>query len=431
MRPSSKHGISQYRAASSAQDTQIKTTSRTDDQLEATCIIAQPADLVSVNLTTQPELSCNGDPAASVLQFHGSSFQIQDESLRTLQPGKWLNDEIINGVLRLIKEASNGKVEVIDSCALQSQQPCPRVDLHNAKVLLQMLIHGNHCVLGVYEDDIGLLVYESFWSPATKEDIWARGRKFFSEMLIKEDIDDLDITITSPLHQVNDNDCGVLSIFAAFHEATDLRIKPMCVDPHFWRDALYRLLRSQFRLDEVPMEIRLVELPRLPTKAQLSEHSEAVADIVEALFNSWRQHMRENNKRLASAKLVLEIARRAMGGATDDNLEDAVIRFQQVKNYCKAEADRLHEERRILWQLIGPCITNFPNRTVKTKHINKPGDMGSNLGKLNDSLNDRKRGQDGPSVDEPSHISGHSKCGRTGDDKGVLFTRGVYCRLGA
>ncbi|KAM7183189.1 hypothetical protein V8F33_013742 [Rhypophila sp. PSN 637] len=315
----------------------IHKSKQPDNQLEATCIIAQPADLVSIDLTTQPELSCNADLAASVLQFHGSSFQIQDESLRKLQPSKWLNDEIINGVLRLIKEVSNGKVEVIDSCALQSQQPCPRVDFRNAKVLLLMLIRGNHWVLGVYEDDTGPLVYDSFRSPATREDIWARGRKFFSEMLKKEDIDDLDITITSPLHQVNDDDCGVFSIVAAFHEAMDLRIKPLCVDPYFWRDALYRLLRSQFRLDEVPMESRLVELPRLPTKTQISEHSEAVADIVEALFNSWRQHIRENNKRLASAKLVLEIARRAMGGATDANLEDSVIRFQQVENYCKAE----------------------------------------------------------------------------------------------
>ncbi|KAM7210155.1 hypothetical protein V8F06_014461 [Rhypophila decipiens] len=355
----------------------------------------QPAHRTSP-ASTQPEPSRNGDLAVSTLQFHKTSFQIREASLQTLQPDKWLNDEIVTGTLRLIKEVNN-KVEVIDSLALSSQQH-PRVNLRT-KILLPMLIGGNHWVLGVYEDDVGLLVYDSLPGRTTKEDISDQARTFFSKILER---DDINIIITSPLIQVNSHDCGVLVIVAAFHEAIDLRIKPMCVDPCFWREALYRLLRSQSRFEEAPVDTRSAELPRLPTKAQLLEHSEAVTDVFDALLNSFRQQTSETNKRLMSAKVVLEIARHAREGGANADLEDACTRFQQVENYCKTEINRLHDEQRILVQLIGPCIMKFPG-TVKTQHINKLGNTGGNLEKLNDALDNRKRGQDEPLVDEPSH----------------------------
>lgn len=371
-----------------------------------------------VDLTTRPEPSYNGDLATSTLQFHKTSFQIRDESLQTLQPGKWLNDEIVTGALRLIKEVSKDKVEVIDSCALQGQERCARVDFRNAKVLVPMLIRRNHWVLAVYEDDAGLLVYDSLPSQTTKEDISDQTRRFFSEILGKDDIDYPRITITSPLIQVNGHDCGVLVIVAAFHEAMDLRIKPICVDPDFWREALHQLLGSQSRFEEAFMDTQLATLPRLPTKAQLSEHSRAV-NILHKVFSGFRQRTEESNKRLASAKLVLEIARLAMEGATNAGLEDAVTRFRQVEHYCKTEVKHLLSERRILGQLIGLCTTvsiipylsevwlirlqNFPDEIVTTQQINKPSDIGRDLGELNGGPDNHKRRRDGPSVDEPSH----------------------------
>ncbi|KAK4207969.1 hypothetical protein QBC37DRAFT_379570, partial [Rhypophila decipiens] len=244
-----------------------KQTSPTNDQPEPTCIIAQPAGHILVDLTTQLESSYNGDLATSTLQFHKTSFQIRDESLQTLQPGEWLNDEIVIGALRLIKEVSKDKVVVIDSFALQGQERCPRVDFHNAKTLLPMLIRGNHWVLGVYDDDTRLLVYDSLPCQTTNKDISDQTRKFFSEILGKDDIDYPRITITSPLIQVNSHDCGVLVIIAAFHEAMDLRIKPTDVDPCFWREILHRLLRPQSRFEEAPVDTRSAKLPQLPTKA--------------------------------------------------------------------------------------------------------------------------------------------------------------------
>ncbi|KAM7195033.1 hypothetical protein V8F33_006902 [Rhypophila sp. PSN 637] len=379
-----------------------KQTSPTNDQPEPTCIIAQPAAHVLVDLTTQPESSYNGDLATSSLQFHKTSFQIRDESLQTLQPGEWLNDEIVIGAPRLIKEVSKDKVVVIDSFALQGQERCPRVDFRNAKILLPMLIRGNHWVLGVYDDDTRLLVYDSLPSQTTNKDISDQTRKFFSEILGKDDIDNLRITITSPLIQVNSHDCGVLVIIAAFHEAMDLRIKPTDVDPCFWREILHRLLRSQSRFEEAPVDTRSAKLPQPPTKAELSEHSEAV-NMLHNLISSFRQQTEENNRKIASAKLVLEITGRAREGATKAGLENSVTRFQQVENYCKTEVKRLLSERRIMGQLIGPSITNFRNGTVETQQINKPSDMGRSSGKLNGDQDNRKRKRNGLSVDEPSH----------------------------
>ncbi|KAK3336988.1 hypothetical protein B0T19DRAFT_57719 [Cercophora scortea] len=127
----------------------------------------EPANLTDVvDLTSQPEPTCDDDSApesrrgascslsnatTSVLQSHKSTFAIQGNSLQTLQPGQRLNDEIVNGALRLIKEASHNNVQVIDSLALRGGQLAARIDFRSTKVLLPMLIRNNHWVLGAYE----------------------------------------------------------------------------------------------------------------------------------------------------------------------------------------------------------------------------------------------------------------------------------------
>ncbi|KAM7182600.1 hypothetical protein V8F33_014185 [Rhypophila sp. PSN 637] len=301
--------------------------SPTHDQAESTRIIAQPAGHVLVDLTTRRQNQVT-------------------MSLQTLKPGEWLNDEIVTGALRLIKEVSKDKVVIIDSCALQGQERCPRADFRNAKILLPMLIRRNHWVLGVYDDDARLLVYDSLPCQTTKEDISGRAHRFFSEILGKDDID-LHITITSPLLQVNSYDCRVLVIVAAFYEAMNLQIKPLDIDPS-------------------SVDTQSAKLPQLPTKAELSEHSEAV-NILHDLISSFRQQIRTSE------------------GATKAGLENSVTRFQQ----------RLLFERRIMGQLIGPSITNFRNGTVETQQINKPSDMGRSSGKLNGDQDNRKRKRNG------------------------------------
>lgn len=164
---------------------------------------------------------------ASVLEFQ-RPFKILSESLSTLQPGGWLNSEIVVGALLVLEAVCNNtKVRIVYSL----NQTASEIDLHETRVLLPMLIHGNHRVLGVYEESVGFLVYESRPTEPTATEAEARRR--LAEFL---DDKDIQVAITAPLGQTNDHDCGVLAIIAAFHKMTGIMIEPTRIDPAFWRD---------------------------------------------------------------------------------------------------------------------------------------------------------------------------------------------------
>ncbi|KAK3365102.1 hypothetical protein B0T24DRAFT_598406 [Lasiosphaeria ovina] len=277
---------------------------------------------------------------------------------KTILPGKWLTDEIINGALHLIKEVSNDKVQVVDSLSHQSKRQPARPDFLDHRVLLPMLIRRNHWVVGVYEDRTGLLVYDSQWESTTKDAVSDQAGIFFSKILQKEDDDYPQITITAPLIQSNSNDCGVLSIAAAFHKAMGLSIEPTHVNPAVWRDFLLRLLRPQSDVDEhlndsPPVKI---ELPCLPSTVPFSELPGALAQFFHAFLPRLRQWSDAIKKALVSRELVLKISRLATG-ATNASA-DAMARFQRVDDYYKAVVQRLRaeeEQARILMQSVMTC----------------------------------------------------------------------------
>jgi hypothetical protein len=278
---------------------------------------------------------------ASILEFHTSSFTIHSECLLSLQPGKWLNDEIIIGTLRLLKEVSNNKVQVVDSLA----EKATRIDFHKSKVLLPMLISGNHWVLGVYEDRT-LLVYDSFPTSTTKSTILNKAYSLLPDIFKKDDKSDPKVTITSPLLQINngdDYDCGVFSIIAAFHETMDFGIKPMEIDPDFWRDILLRLLSPQPYSEHLPVETQ-IDLPSLPANARSSELPAICSRFFQTISANLHEHSNDNKRKLSSAELVLKITRHAKEGATKAGLTDAIARFQHVEAYCDMEVRRLRQE---------------------------------------------------------------------------------------
>jgi hypothetical protein len=308
-----------------------------------------------IDLTKLPESPSHNDLATSVLQFDQSRFTIGSKSLSTLQPGAWLNDEIINGTLRLLKEVSNNGVEVVDSLTGNATG----IDIYNTKVLLPMLI-GSHWVLAVYEDSAGLLVYDSLPTSTTRAGIFSRAHRLLAKIFNKNDGENPEVTITSPLLQTNSDDCGVFSIIAAFHETIGFGIKPTEIDPAFWRDILLRLLSPQPYVEPVLVETQ-VDLSGLPANARLSELTEILSQYLRTISAGLHQHSSVNKKKLASAELVLKMTRCAKEGAIKAGLPDAIARFQHVETYCEKEIARLRRElesRQWIDGVTRVCITN-------------------------------------------------------------------------
>jgi len=281
-------------------------------------------------------------PSASVLQLRKSKFTILSESLSRLQPGIWLNDEIVVGALLLLEEVSNNKVRVVDSVA----KTAPRINFHKTKVLLPMLIYDNHWVLGVYEDSKGLVVYDS----DPKQTTVAEARKRLAEVFQKKDIR---VTLTAPLLQTNADDCGILAIVAAFYETIGVGIEPTEIDPNFWRDILRQLLSPQSEVEHVPNEPQ-IDLSGLPANARLSE-------VPGILSQCLRQPLDATKRKLASAEHALKMICRAREGATKAGLSDIIARFRRVEDYCAAEAGHCRSELEL-----GQCIDRLP-KVCKTQ----------------------------------------------------------------
>ena len=274
-----------------------------------------------------------------MLRFGRSEFHISTESLSTLRPGEWLNDEIIIGALRLLTEASNNGVQLVDSVAKNA----PGIDFHKAKVLLPMLIEGNHWVLGVYKST-GLLVYDPLPSLTARNAIWSKARSILGGVFQKDDKDGPEMTITAPLLQANTDDCGVFTIIAGFHETMGLGINPLEIDAAFWRDVLLRLLSPQPCVEQdVPVETH-VDLSGLPANARFSELDGILSQFLHTISTSLRQHSDASQKKVASAELVLDITRRAKQGAVEAGFPDAIARFQHAEAYCEEAIERWRRE---------------------------------------------------------------------------------------
>lgn len=277
------------------------------------------------------------------LQLSTSTFQIQSASLHTLKSGSWLNDEIVNGVVRLIAEVSD--VHVVDSLALQHQQPAATISLTNnpnTKILLPMLICGNHWVLGVY-DCAGLLIYDSLPSGNTVRDVSDQAVWFFSNILCLDEDDYPAIEVTSPMLQSNNNDCGIFCIIAAFCVAMDVRIPPQ-TNTTFWRDILFRLLRLQPEISNP--QAQSVKFPKLPAEVPVSELPEVLEQFFSSLSTRLNSILNVNKKSLVSATHALEIMRRKKATKAGPQMEDISARFQEMDRFCLEETERLHKAER-------------------------------------------------------------------------------------
>ncbi|KAK4096877.1 hypothetical protein N658DRAFT_501052 [Parathielavia hyrcaniae] len=287
-----------------------------------------------------------GYPDHFVLQLRDSTFLIYNASLSTLQPGAWLNDDIVNGALHLLQAATNNEVQVIDS--LRGKLPAIRTDFRRTKSLLPMQIHGNHWVLGVYEDPTGLLIYDSLPSNEASEVVAIREAKIFLEKISEMNrADPPEVMMTSPLRQTNGYDCGVFAIVAAFHNVMDLNIDPLQIDAALWREVLGRLLSPRPDAHDVPGDAQTIEFPVLPKIAPLAEAPEHLRRLFDELYARTPRDSRAKNRRLRSAKLVLEMAGRLRATASNTGLADAVARFELVERYCESEIRRLREERKV------------------------------------------------------------------------------------
>ncbi|KAK0710270.1 hypothetical protein B0T26DRAFT_724452, partial [Lasiosphaeria miniovina] len=336
---------------------------------------------------TKPNKPSETDSSAritSVLQLHESKFHIQWQSLTTLQPGIWLTDEIANGALYLIKEVSNDRVQVVDSLSHQSKQQHTRPNFLDSQVLLlPMLIRQNHWVLGVYKDRTGLLVYDSKYDSTTKDAVSDQASAFFSKILRKDDDDCPQTTITAPLIQSNSDDCGILSIAAAFHKAMRLSIEPTHVDPA--QSCVDKHLNNS-----PPVEI---ELPCLPSTVPCSELPRTLAQFFYTFLPRLRQRSNAIKKALVSRELVLKISRLAKDATNAST--DAMARFQRVHDYYEVEVQRLRAEEkqaRISMQPVMTCRKSFPKIDDEVQHTNGPmASIGLSSEETMHNMSSRKR----------------------------------------
>lgn len=177
-----------------------------------------------------------------------------------------LNDEVINGALRLLEAAAGDRVFVFDPIAPKSFMQKKMAEFPNLKFTMPMNIQDIHWVLGIRRPGKGIQVYDSLPGATSKAAIRER---------FPANIDNLPIRISSPLQQRGAIDCGVFTIFTAFYDVLGFELdhfkppaprehglpQPYDPDPKFWRQKL--LLQLLKRRPDMKEDSALVTLDDL------------------------------------------------------------------------------------------------------------------------------------------------------------------------
>ncbi|KAM7202134.1 hypothetical protein V8F20_004588 [Naviculisporaceae sp. PSN 640] len=266
---------------------------------------------------------------------------IQEKSLRPLMKADLLNDEVINGALRLLEAAAGDGVFVFDPIAPKSFMQKKMAEFPNLKFVMPMNIKGIHWVLGIRRPGKGIQVYDSLPGATSKAAIRER---------FPANIDDQPIRISSPLQQRGAIDCGVFTIFTAFYDALGFELdhfkppesrgnglpQPYDPDPKFWRQkVLLQLLKRRPDTKEDPSLLTLDEL-------EYPDDEPYVVGQTRAATRTW--------------DIIHRAVRRAKaidGEKYPEAREDVLSRFReteqlckQYENMCHAALDRIHLKRK-------------------------------------------------------------------------------------
>lgn len=151
---------------------------------------------------------------------------------RLNNPKACLNDEVINGVLKLITSASGGQLLAIDSLTTRSSLG----NLNARKTLIPIHI-DHHWILAVAERR-RFTVYDSYPTAG----IGFRAEEKLCN-LFQTRLKDRGwrFVVSAPMMQDNDHDCGVFMLAAACCEAINLPV-PNELDTARWRSLFRRLL---------------------------------------------------------------------------------------------------------------------------------------------------------------------------------------------
>ncbi|KAM7197692.1 hypothetical protein V8F33_005416 [Rhypophila sp. PSN 637] len=259
---------------------------------------------------------------------------IQEKSLQPLMKANLLNDEVINGALRLLEAAAGDGVYVFDPMAPKQFMQKKMAELPDTKFIIPMNIKGIHWVLGIRRPKEGIQVYDSLPGATKKASIKDR---------FPDNIDNVPVRISSPLKQSGKIDCGVFTIFTAFYDALGFDLdhfqplaprghglpQPYDPDPKFWRQKL------------------LVQLLKRRPDAKESDSGSCLVELDELEYPDDESYLLGQITAVTRTRSIINRAIKRAEGIDAERYpearKDVLARFRDAEEFCKRHELRCHE----------------------------------------------------------------------------------------
>ncbi|GMT01684.1 hypothetical protein PENTCL1PPCAC_23858, partial [Pristionchus entomophagus] len=215
----------------------------------------------TVSPSTRDTVSGRGEITERVIRKGTGGLSI--EKLRCLAPEQWLNDEVIEEMLKIICEDAVNTMKcrplstyvferICDGRTTQNEKKRLREDLSSTEyLLLPMHENGNHWTLAVINTRDQRLVHydlEKITTPALRLKTMERIVNFIEKLLPATEGKWKKQLLLCP-QQPNSFDCGVFVILNALHFAAELPVHYNPEAAAYWRfRAVPQLISGSFKL---------------------------------------------------------------------------------------------------------------------------------------------------------------------------------------
>ena len=209
--------------------------------------------------------SALGPGPAGELLTDIANIPVTRSSMRTLRPGNWLNDEVINVFIELLRkhiEATNLPKIYITSTLLYAKLVCRGYQFSRVarwtkncdfrqirRVIIPLHIHGNHWVVAII--DLMLHTFEYYDSLAgdaahNAQQLNADGRCIYDHLMrwlvnvcavAEDEVKSFTVLPSSVPKQLNGCDCGVFMLCYALCRAME-------IEPHFKQEDIAGIRRQ-------------------------------------------------------------------------------------------------------------------------------------------------------------------------------------------